>query len=472
INDFLLRRDLELDIHLIDKLSTDKFNIYKILAQNIYGSNYRERVLEKKQLLVDMAKRFNTQEFNIVFQVLDEVVGNEIFHNEKNKIVNSLSTLLENVKDEYIVNIIRIYISRNYRVHLYPLPIINKLRSAIGDNDIEMLLRENKFYDQNYWLYCFLRVISEEKPSVDILSKIYDYFNEEQEDVSGYAIDLGFLKKYLEIDENVYVNVTKIILQQQDITIQKTLSDLFNPYSEINKELFFLFRNDLNTLKSAYFKLLEIDSDIDGEFLILKQFFDFDVTIIDQFLEQILKNQNKSLRLIDVDLSFIWEKDNWQSILDRAVPLVVNQSKSNFCNAVSILESLLSVPKKEIAIERHDSWLREKISLWSLDEEKITLLFYAIANLSKESKANYLIHLLKSNSSFHLFCKIPLSPITFSWSGSEVPVLEDKIELLELIDKGLTGIKLLRHKRWVQNKIEGYKEKIKKVKIKEFMEDY
>ncbi|MFH7816432.1 hypothetical protein ACG2K5_15295 [Bacillus subtilis] len=472
INDFLLRRDLELDIHLIDKLSTDKFNIYKILAQNIYGSNYRERVLEKKQLLVDMAKRFNTQEFNVVFQVLDEVVGNEIFHNEKNKIVNSLSTLLENVKDEYIVDIIRIYISRNYRVHLYPLPIINKLRSAIGDNDIEMLLRENKFYDQNYWLYCFLRVISEEKPSVDILSKIYDYFNKEQEDVSGYAIDLGFLKKYLEIDENVYVNVTKIILQQQDITIQKTLSDLFNPYSEINKELFFLFRNDLNTLKSAYFKLLEVDSDIDGEFLILKQFFDFDVTIIDQFLEQILKNQNKSLRLIDVDLSFIWEKDNWQSILDRAVPLVVNQSKSNFCNAVSILESLLSVPKKEIAIERHDSWLREKISLWSLDEEKITLLFYAIANLSKESKANYLIHLLKSNSSFHLFCKIPLSPITFSWSGSEVPVLEDKIELLELIDKGLTGIKLLRHKRWVQNKIEGYKEKIKKVKIKEFMEDY
>ncbi|MED3386129.1 hypothetical protein [Bacillus subtilis] len=472
INDFLLRKDLELDIHLIDKLSTDKFNIYKILAQNIYGSNYRERVLEKKQLLVDMAKRFNTQEFNVVFQVLDEVVGNEIFHNEKNKIVNSLSTLLENVKDDYIVDIIRVYISRNYRVHLYPLPIINKLRSAIGDNDIEMLLRENKFYDQNYWLYCFLRVISEEKPSVDILSKIYDYFNEEQEDVSGYAIDLGFLKKYLEIDENVYVNVTKIILRQQDITIQKTLSDLFNPYSEINKELFFLFRNDLNTLKSAYFKLLEIDSDIDGEFLILKQFFDFDVTIIDQFLEQILKNQNKSLRLIDVDLSFIWEKDNWQYILDRAVPLVVNQSKSNFCNAVSILESLLSVPKKEIAIERHDSWLREKISLWSLDEEKITLLFYAIANLSKESKANYLIHLLESNSSFHLFCKIPLSPITFSWSGSEVPVLEDKIELLELIDKGLTGIKFLRHKSWVQNRIEGYKEKIKKVKIKEFMEDY
>ncbi len=38
-------------------------------------------------------------------------------------------------------------------------------------------------------------------------------------------------KKYLEIDENVYVNVTKIILRQQDITIQKTLSDLFNPYS-------------------------------------------------------------------------------------------------------------------------------------------------------------------------------------------------------------------------------------------------
>lgn len=472
INDFLLGQDLELDIDLLDKLNSENYNIYKILAQNVFGQNYRERVLEKKQLLVDMAKRFNTQEFNVVFQVLDEVIGNEIFHNEKNTIVSSLSTLLENVKEELMVDIIKIYFSRNYQVHLFPLPIINKLRSVLDDNDIELLLLENRFYNQNYWLYCFLRVISNEKPSIDILNKIYVFFKQEQEDVSGYIIELDFLKNYLEIDENVYVNVTKIILQQQDINIQKTLSNLFNQFSEINKELFFLFRNDLNTLKSAYLKLLEIDSNIDGEFLILKQIIDVDVTIIDQFLEQILKSQNKSLRLMDVDLSFIWEKDNWQSILDRVVSLVVNYSKSNFYDTVSILENLLSGPKKEITIERLDSWLREKISIWSFNEENITLLFAAIANLSKESKAKYLIHLLESNDSFDLFCKIPLSPIFFSWSGSEVPVLEEKIELLKLIDKGLTGIKLLRHKRWVQDNIEGYKERIKEVKIKEFMEDY
>ena len=33
------------------------------------------------------------------------------------------------------------------------------------------------------------------------------------------------------------------------------------------------------------------------------------------------------------------------------------------------------------------------------------------------------------------------------------------------MDKDLTGIKLLRHKRWIQDKIEGYKERKKKVKI-------
>jgi len=79
---------------------------------------------------------------------------------------------------------------------------------------------------------------------------------------------------------------------------------------------------------------------------------------------------------------------------------------------------------------------------------------------------------LESNDSFDLFCKVPLSPIFFSRSGSEIPVLEEKIELLKLIDKSLTGIKLLRHKRWIQENIEGYKERIKKVKIEEYMEDY
>ncbi|WP_258728434.1 hypothetical protein [Bacillus atrophaeus] len=61
------------------------------------------------------------------------------------------------------------------------------------------------------------------------------------------------------------------------------------------------------------------------------------------------------------------------------------------------------------------------------------------------------------------------------WVALELETLvyiQEKIELLKLIDKSLTVIKLLRHKRWVQENIEGYKERIKKVKIEEYMEDY
>lgn len=470
INDFLLKQELELESHLRDKASSEKYEVYKILAQNTFGPNYRERVLEKKQMLVDMAKESNTQEFNIVFQILDEVVCNEILHNEINPIFNSFSTLLENAKEDLIVNLIETYISRDYHVNLYPIPIINKLRSVIDENDIVKLLNENKFYGQSYWIYCFLRVTSQEKPSLDNLNKVYDFFKEDQIEVAGYSIDLDFLKSYLDIDEDVFVNVTKTILRHKDITIQRSLSNLFNPFSEINKELFFLFRNDLNTLKSAYLKLLEIDSNLDEELLLLKQFIDFDITIIEHFLEQKLKNQNETLR--DIDLSFIWEVDNWQLILDRVISLIFNQSKSNFYDAVSILKHLLLDPKAEVTIERRDTWLKEKISLWSFDEENLTLLFYAIASFNNDNKAKYLVHLLESNDSFDLFCKIPLSPPFFSWSGSEVPVLEEKIELLKLIDKSLTGIKFLRHKRWIQENIEGYKERIKKVKIEEYMEDY
>lgn len=470
ISDFLLKQDLELESYLRNKLNPEKYKVYKILAQDIFGPDYRERELKKKQMLVDMAKGFDTTEINGVFQILDSVVENEIFHNEIYPIFNNFSTLLENAKEDLMVNIIRTYISRNYHVNLNPIPIINKLRCTIDDNDIVMLLNENKFYGKSYWMYCFLRVISEEKPNLDNLNKIYDYFNEEQIEVTGYLIDLDFLKSYLEIDEDVFVNVTKSILRHKDIIIQRTLNRLFNPFSEINKELFFLFRNDLNTLKSAYLKLLEIDTNIDRNLLILKQFIDFEINVIEHFLEQTLKSQNKTLR--DIDLSFIWEGDNWNILIDRVISFLFNQSKYTFFDTVSIIKNLLLGPKEEVTIERRDSWLREKISLWSFDEENIRLLFFAIASFDKENKVKYLVHLLESNDSIDLFCKIPFFPPVESWSGSEVPVLEEKIELLKLIDKSLTGIKLLRHKRWIQENIEGYKERIKKVKIKEYMEDY
>lgn len=47
------------------------------------------------------------------------------------------------------------------------------------------------------------------------------------------------------------------------------------------------------------------------------------------------------------------------------------------------------------------------------------------------------------------------------WVALELETLvyiQEKIGLLKLIDKSLTVIKLLRHKRWVQENIEGYKE--------------
>ncbi|MEH7699121.1 hypothetical protein V7188_19010, partial [Bacillus pumilus] len=216
--------------------------------------------------------------------------------------------------------------------------------------------------------------------------------------------------------------------------------------------------------------LLEIDTNIDRNLLILKQFIDFEINVIEHFLEQTLKSQNKTLR--DIDLSFIWEGDNWNILIDRVISFLFNQSKYNIFDTVSIIKNLLLGPKEEVTIERRDSWLRGKISLWSFDEENIRLLFYAIASFNKENKVKYLVHLLESNDSIDLFSKIPFFPPVESWSGSEVPVLEEKIELLKLIDKSLTGIKLLRHKRWIQENIEGYKERIKKVKIKEYMEDY
>lgn len=470
INDFLLKQGLELESSLIKKINSETYMLYKVMAKETFGLDYTQKEHEKKQYLINIAKDLTLIEYNDIFEILDVVTDYEVFQTKIYPVFNSFSVLLENCKEDMAVEILRVYISKNYHVNLYPISILEKLRKTVKDHDIVSLLNENEFYGKNYWRYCFLKVVSYDKANLENLNNVYDYFCEEKEDINEPIIDLEFLKNYLSIEEDIFIKVTKIILKFRDTTVKSNLRNLFNPYAEINKELFFLFRNDLNTLKSAYLRLVNIDSNIDSELLIFKRFIDLDLDIVEGFLEQSIRNTK--ITLSDLNLSFVWKLKEWQTILDRIMDFLNTNSSSNFYDRALILENLISSVKEDKIIERQDSWLKENISLWCYDEDKIIMLFYGIVNLNKERKSKHLISLLENNDSFDLFSKVPLFSLTYSWSDSEVPILVEKLEFLKLVDDSIIGIKFLKHKRWIQENIEYYKERIKKVKILEYMEDY
>ena len=134
------------------------------------------------------------------------------------------------------------------------------------------------------------------------------------------------------------------------------------------------------------------------------------------------------------------------------------------------LESLLQpISKDKNIILNQDIWICQCIKLYAKDKMKMSYLFSAISKLESERKIKYILMFIENNSSFEDFEKIPLTPTSWSSWGSIVPVYLSWINFFKLLLPNLISIKLIKHKRYIEQSINYYEKKIEDEEIKEVL---
>ena len=122
-------------------------------------------------------------------------------------------------------------------------------------------------------------------------------------------------------------------------------------------------------------------------------------------------------------------------------------------------------------LERKKSWLIEKLQENSLEIEKCKKLIDVVINVLPDWKLEYILEFLKMNKKPEDFKKIPLFSSSYSWSGSEVPLIMKKINFLKLLKDNLKGINYIEHRKYIEEycmDLEKYKEK---VELQEYLEN-
>ena len=77
------------------------------------------------------------------------------------------------------------------------------------------------------------------------------------------------------------------------------------------------------------------------------------------------------------------------------------------------------------------------------------------------------------NSSYEIFEKLSIGSTRFSTSGSFIPIYMNEIKFLEEISSYFTGIKFIKHRSLIENKIKELEEFIKREEIRDiFDNDY
>lgn len=190
------------------------------------------------------------------------------------------------------------------------------------------------------------------------------------------------------------------------------------------------------------------------------------------FLKRLIRETYKdNIDRLASCLMSLWAQENYSELISFVVDEIQTmENKTVLWNP--LLEKLLSGGREgSLANLRRNEWIANYIRKNAQNIEAIKFLFIALCNLSEDILLFSVTSFCKCNSSYDDFCKISITPMHMSWSGSEIPVIERRISYLEKLNGALEGFNFIEHRARISELIHGYKKREESVQLEEFLEN-
>ena len=453
--------------YMISEQNLD-FRIYKMLRQkHLSGRTIDEDEHLHKESISKEIKEYDLNDFQELFRVcifLEQTVSD----NEKWSLSMGLDCVFKALEKNSVLylKVLELYIHAKTPFKLNGYSQIKYMLEHIGYEQTYSFINNNVFDKKDYWLLLIWECIPEE--SID---------NKIVEDFKAYILH-SFKKKH------PIIPTTQVVIRysERDSELKKVLiaaivanpefSARFLDYADLDEieELIKFFRNDINSLVSIYKSALSVHRYMDYSGHLFRTIFNQQPTIWNEYIDWI-KVKDDMARASNAKNIFelIWSVDKWRDCVEYAFKILVDNDKL-FYIKTSVRLLFANTTNKTI-FERKRTWLIEKLRENSEDIEKCKKIIEVVVNFLPDWKLVYILEFLKFNKSFEAFKQIYLFPLSCSWSGSEIPLVLEKIEFLKSLKDKLKGIDYIDHRKYLEDYCMSLETDKKKIELKEYLEN-
>ncbi|NRB41224.1 MAG: hypothetical protein HRU20_22585 [Pseudomonadales bacterium] len=449
------------------RLFTDRFERLQLkLDHNEYGE-YQKKLLNK------YTKGLNIHELELIFSDLF-IVSKKLADNSSWNISQGLKLALEILAkqgNEYF-DFIKLIQNKNF-YEIDPSYIVGDLIHVCGVEKTYDFITSLDTEDKNVWLFSFYRHKKPDETSVDDLKEIK--FLYEKCAYNHVYRNLDFLLNYEKHKKGFVTEVTGILLERarNDEKYSIFLADLFNEYGAIYNEKEALFFGKEVLLEDAYlFSCLS------------KNHFDYKVkallTLIDKnshFINRYLNNKFSSKTYLSKhddnnNYTELWLRSDYHSIFQTITNSILQHHLEG--RSFNYLECFFSREANSAGdsavVENQNAFLLGEIQQRHSDQEYMSLLFYVIVTFKLDRRVKLYSEFIKYSKEFEAFKNLPTEPLLNSWSGSEVPHIQKKIDFYnELLAKFQT-IYFLDHKVFIEERISKLQNRMALAKKRDFSE--
>ena len=235
------------------------------------------------------------------------------------------------------------------------------------------------------------------------------------------------------------------------------------------KDILNLFKDDYDKLAQIYMNALEISDHLECSEKLFIKIFEQRPNIWKEYVDWVKKNSRHDVYEQKI-FELIWTTENWQECINYAYSVIVDDDMAFFIEHPARLLFGQAEKESDVVKSRKKQWLLESLHENCKNTSNCKKLIDVVVNVIPYWKLDYILEYLKDNQNVEDFKKINLFPMSALWSGSEVPLIIDKIEFLKRLKEKMKGVSYIEHRAYIdeyRRNLEAYKEK---VELKEYLE--
>lgn len=462
-------------------LDSPKYRLYRLIIGPKWETKipWEVRKREKESAIYEYVASAvdKTAAVNEIFQLyIDSTTEENHIIYEIAEAINAATQLLASSKEDYIrcaSMILQSETITGIRIN----QIVETLFTMLAPQEVLAFLDNSYQAHRNEWLFAYYNGIPQNNINQKELDGLYAFLMDDSDyDIrSSPYRDINFLDKFLQIDENVIINASKIILKKKDYSpfmVSMYFEPQFyeghiHPSDAVQK-----FSRDIKLLERIYLCVMENSriADCCGEFL--SALFEADKAFVMEYAKWFIAESEKILFAEkEYNIGAFYLEEEYIGILDSIVDEAILSARFPAMTVPEIIKKLLILPDEDTeGLEKCSHWIKHFIESYNADKQKMRFIFEALTEIFIDQVAEYVALLVSYTKDYSIFESIPLTPLSYSWSGSCVPMYSSWVEHLKKLLPLFAGFDYIEHKNRVKQMIEYYRKKIEEEEISDILE--
>ncbi|MDI6650566.1 MULTISPECIES: AAA family ATPase [Leuconostoc] len=449
--------------HYFEKYSNlPEKKYYDVLKPRNFQDTWKNHQNILSTQITSLTKDFVLSDYNNLIQLAIQL--EQVSIKQQGLIGNNLKIAIENVPEPLLEAVLTDYLKEKAPFSSFCYFMIPNIFNKLEFEVFYRLLNQFEFSNQNRWISMFFDCIPAKEINAEKTKLLIQFVESQNVENVPCIPRLETIVKYMNFDNNIITEISQkvnLLSTKENSLANNFICGYFSDPVNLSK----IFEKNISILEKLYLKIDQ--QSFDYEYSLLIEIIKDDPT----FWQEYIISMKEDTRIQSDLFIHIWELDNYNELIDIAFKnLILNTKSYDLYNIYDVMFAMDNANSS--LLPRIRKWLVDYIKKNIKNKTQIQNIFrYYISNQNVETRQYFIQIFLESDSDIHDFKKIDILPTSYSFSNSEVPLIDADIDFLtHLTSCDFINI-LFDHELYIHDMIAKKCQYKKQIQLKEYKED-